>query len=380
MKRKNESNNDEILIGTHRVTVVIPGMLGIASLVAGIMLVDVASPAANALIGVGLIALSAGIYLFLHSKHYRVHIDDGKKFITIIENGFRRTNRVEIPSSSYTGILVQPRISDNPGNRTASRYEVFLTSDLGSTLLISEYKNEEEALAYAKELESKFGFTLHYEDELSRMFKGKRQHLGGTSKMVLPERSGISVSRRGDVVSLKWKTRRDVITYSCMVMGIYGVIHIILFAAVPMLKENSLIYLLYAGILLAAFIVFAIFGIAVLGTFTLECAPNQLIYYVKVLGGKIGERSIARASIALVKNSIGKGNETITIMTERGCVAIRRMVDQVKKGGLNIADLSIFGEVTILKNECIEIPATSLSLQEKFFIEDVILRSMPESR
>lgn len=380
MKRKNESNNDEILIGTYRVTVVIPGMLGIASLVAGIMLVDVASPAANALIGAGLIALSAGIYLFLHSKYYRVHIDDGKKIITIIENGFRRTNRVEIPSSSYTGIFVQPRMSDNPGNRTASRYEVLLTSDLGSTLLISEHKNEEEALAYAKELESKFGFNLLYEDELSRMFKGKRQHHEGTARMTLPERSGISVSRRGDMVSLKWKTWRDPFTYGCIMMGIYGVIHMILFAAVPLLKENLLIYLLYAGILLAALIFFVIFGIAVLGTFTLECTPNRLIYYVRIIGRKLGERSIASASIALVKNSIGKGNETITIITERGCVAIRRMLDQVKKGGLNIADLSIFGEVIILKNECIEIPATSLSLQEKFFIEDVILRRMAGSR
>lgn len=151
------------------------------------------------------------------------------------------------------------------------------------------------------------------------------------------------------------------------------------FTAVPIMKDSAFIFLLYVGIVFVVLIILIFFGVTIFGTAILNFDHNRIYYHVQVLGAKIGERSLDVESVILVKHSIGRGNETIQVVSERGLIAINRMIELVKSKGINIADLSILGEVANLNNESINIPVASLTLADRFYIEDMILRSMAES-
>ncbi len=372
-------SDDVFFIGGCEISAVIPGLAGIAFLGAGMALINMERHIAHALLGLGITIMSLGIYLYFHSRDYRIRIDGEKKLITIVEKGFRKSNNIEISCNKFFGILVQPRLGDGRKSGRASRYEVLLIGSKGSTLLFAEYKREEDALAFAKDLQLKYGFVLYNDDEISRLLKAKRRSLKTKPAVVEPKKSsGISVLRQGEKVSLKWKTVRDPATMCAVVLGMYGVMHLIVFTAVPLAKDNSLIYLIYSGTILAGLIAIIIIGVTILGTFTLNLENNRINYHVKIFGAKLGERSMDVGSIILVKNSIGRRNATIQVVSERGLIAIMRMIELVKKEGIQITDLSILGEVGIFNNENINIPVGSLTLSDRFFIEDMILSRMSE--
>lgn len=379
MTGRTKSVDDEFLIGGNGITAAIPGLIGIAFLGAGIMIIETVVHLGHALIGLGMTVLSLGMYFFLRSRNYRIRIDTGKKSITIVETGFRKRNRIEISTDKYSGILVQPRMDDGKAAGTAIRYDVMLMSDQGSTLLFSEHKNEEEAMALARGLHFEYGFSLHVDDELSRLFKVKRQ--GGKVKTgIEPGVSGaVSITRRGNTVSLTWKAMRDPFIFFSLLVGIYGVIHMVVFTAIPLMTESSLVYLFYAGIALAALIAILFIIVTLFGTYILEFIHDRVNYHVRMLGVRLGERSMKVNSIVLVKNCIGRGNGTIQVVSERGLIAIMRMIELVKKKGIQIADLSILGEVAVFNNESIQISVASLPLSDRLYIEDMLLGRMAES-
>ena len=160
---------------------------------------------------------------------------------------------------------------------------------------------------------------------------------------------------------------------------LYGLIHAVVFAALPFLEGSAFLYVFYALLAIGVMLLVTIGGMTVLGTFILSCTPDRITYGVKVFGKTTHEQSMEGASIAVVKNSVGMGDESIQVLSEGGLVRIRRLVEMMRRGGPKITDISIVGEVAMFKSEYINIPAASLTLAERFFIEDMITRSMPVS-
>lgn len=376
---RTEYRNEELIIGGSGITATIPGVIGIAFLAAGIMALESMVYLGHSLIGLGMMVMSLGIYFFLRSRNYHIRINTGKKSITIVETGYRYRNCITISSDKYSGILVQPRMDDGKARGTALRYDVMLVSDQGSTLLFSEHKNEEDAMALAKGLHLEYGFSLHVDEEISQLFKMK--HRGSKEKTRIDPgmSSAVSVSRRGETISLTWKVMNDPFMIFCLLMGIYGVIHLVVFTVIPLMKDSSFVYLFYAGMAIAALMALIFITVMLLGTFTLEFDLDRVNYHVRIPGARLGERSLKVNSIVLVKNCIGRGNGTIQVVSERGLIAIMRMIELAKKGGIDIADLSILGEVAVFNNESIHIPVASLPLSDRLYIEDMLLGRMAES-
>ncbi|TFH38821.1 MAG: hypothetical protein E4G96_09935 [Chrysiogenales bacterium] len=123
----------------------------------------------------------------------------------------------------------------------------------------------------------------------------------------------------------------------------------------------------------------AIAVVNLVGTHHLDITSERLSYYIRIFGKKIVNRVMDSASIGLIKNSIGGPEDRIQVMSSRGLVAVRKISEKIKGDTSKSPDMSIVGELLSLKDDYIDIPVKSLSLAEKLFIENMILRRIPVS-
>jgi hypothetical protein len=103
----------------------------------------------------------------------------------------------------------------------------------------------------------------------------------------------------------------------------------------------------------------------------LQVNEFEVTYFKKILGKRLKERKIKRHELAIVKNSLDIKIGTISLITKDALETIQDLGLRIESG--KKPDFNMLSDLISLKDEIIEINTSSLSMTEKFFIENMIL-------
>jgi len=111
------------------------------------------------------------------------------------------------------------------------------------------------------------------------------------------------------------------------------------------------------------------------GVFVLNIQKNVINYYWQFMGKWIRYREIARENVLMIKNTFDMNDGHIEIIGKDTFGFIMKLVPEIK----DIARTRLKDDVTLqqlihAQNRIIRLEVSSLSINEKFFIEEMLLR------
>jgi hypothetical protein len=330
----------------------------------------------HVLIGMGIIFASGGMLFLFNTRSYTVEIDPDKGIVLIFSPGRNRMEPLELPIGYFKNIVIQRSLTKrSSGRQSVSRYEISLMSDSGSSLHISDFTDRDKAVAYGKELQKIFRINLiTEEDSIRDLLKQRTVHGDRTIKVTLSEKSRLISIPEGESIKVKWNCRNTLIQNFVLLVIIYGFFHLIHFAVVPSTGNTVVSVVLYGISALLILIVVSIIVMNGIGTYYLIISDTTIQYYINLFGKKTGNRSMNKNEIGMIKNSIGGQNNSIQIMSTKGLAISSKLMDAFSKQASPVPDLSMVGAIYSLKDEMMDINASSLSMREKWYIESLILR------
>jgi hypothetical protein len=110
------------------------------------------------------------------------------------------------------------------------------------------------------------------------------------------------------------------------------------------------------------------------GTYYLAISKTAILYYVSLFGIKMGARSMEKAEIGMIRHSIGGQDNMIQLMSTKGLVIVRELMNAFSGRSSAVPAISIAGAIFSLKDEMMSINVASLSVREKWYIASRMLR------
>ena len=368
-------SNNRIRVSSHRWGFIVFILCGIISLTAGIVLLGRIVTTDHVLIGVGIVFTSGGILFLLNARSYIVEVESERGILRIIDTGRKRGLPVEIPINFFKFIIIERSLTElSSGKRQTSGYEISLMSDSGSYLHLASFNDRDKTIQLGKELQKIFNIDLISEEDSIKKLIMKRMAGINTINASLPENSVIVSNTKSDSFEVTWNCRKSIIQQFLTGLILYGFFHLVHYAVVPTAVNPVISILAYGFIVLMILIVASIIIVNAIGIYHLVISNSTIRYHVSLFGKKIGERSMEKADLGMIKHSIGGQDNTINLMSIKGLEIVRGLMDAFKKPVSSGLDLSMAGAVFSLKDEMMSINVSSLSMREKWFIVSRILR------
>ena len=367
--------NNTLIIKSSRTFIWIATFSGIGLLITGIYLIFSHMSGGHLILSAGLVLSSLGLLFFLNSRYYKIYLNSDPGFISILESTFTQIAPFKIPIKRYSIISIQTKLTPDRKKNIVTSYEIVLMNEFGSSLHVAEFSGKDEALNFARKLQDLTGRDL-YIDNTPVIKNVKLKDVPVMKLSVdLPDKTRIKKSFQNDTLSLKWKKSFSFFQYLFFLSLVYGFFHFFNFV----LFADEILSLLRSVV--NGFLLFILFIVAMTilltnaGTFVLNIQKNVINYYWQFMGKWIRYREIARENVLMIKNTFDMNDGHIEIIGKDTFGFIMKLVPEIK----DIARTRLKDDVTLqqlihAQNRIIRLEVSSLSINEKFFIEEMLLR------
>lgn len=158
---------------------------------------------------------------------------------------------------------------------------------------------------------------------------------------------------------------------------LYGFFHIIFFVIAPTGDIGVLRYVLYGFTGFISIVLLYSFLINLLGKPSLTIGSRGITWHTSVLGKWVGRKEMERGDVAVIRNSLNLDDNTIQIIGRQGLEAMSRLAREMKKFEKGKKPgFTLLSDVMTIKKEMIIIDASALTIADRLFIEQNILRIM----
>jgi len=361
-------SNKTIKVKSTPYVYIIVGAIGFITLGLGIYLFGSNYPLDQILFSFGIIFCSGALALFINTQYYKIYINEEPGFISILESTSKTITPFKIPISYYSSINIQPSVQNSS---SSSNFEVHLFSNSGSSLFIKNFNTKEKALNFSTDLQKILKLDLQINHNPYLKSKIQQVEKQSARSIDLPPRSSLQKIVQNNVPLYKWKNKITPL-FSIALLGVlYGFIHISYFVIRPDSNNSFAFYIISGFTAFLAFIITITSILNLLGSNYLQINESHVIYFKKFLGKKINVKKVKRQDLAVVKNSLDMKIGTISLLTKNGLEIMKDLGLHIENG--KKPDFSMVSDLISLKDEIIEIDTSSLSMTEKFYIENMIL-------
>ncbi|HOO71972.1 MAG TPA: hypothetical protein PK926_09435 [Spirochaetota bacterium] len=373
MKDRTVLINNTLIIKSSRTYIWIATFSGIALLISGIYMIFSGIFGGHFTFSVGFMMSSLGLLFFVNSRYYKIYINRDPGFISILESTFTSIAPLKIPIKRYSIISIQTIVTPGQRRSLATSYEIIFMNEFGSSLHVAEFSEKDEAMIFARKLQDLTGRDL-YLDNTPVIKNVKLKDIPVTKLAVdLPRKTRISRKYENDTLVLKWKKSFSFFQYFFFISFIYGVFHFfnfVLFADEILSLIRNVVY----GILIIALGIVALtFLITNTGTFVLNIKKNVINYYWQFMGKWIRYREVSRDHVIMVKNTFNMNDNHIEIIDKDSFGFINKITPQLKNR-TSAPDIMMYQQLAHARHRIIRLDVSSLSINEKFFIEEMLLK------
>jgi hypothetical protein len=375
MKDLARLTRNTLIIKSSRAFIWIATFSGLAFLIGGIYLIFRDAFGGHITFSAGMILSSLGLLFFVNSRYYKIYINTDPGYISILESTFTSIAPFKIPIRRYSIISIQTRIVPAAKKRMVVSYEIILMNEFGSSLHVAEFSEKDQAMTFARNLQDLTGRDL-YIDNTPVIKNVKMRDIPAIRLAVdLPEKCRVSRKLVDNTMVLKWKKRFTFFQYFFFVALIYGVFHFFNFV----LFSDEILSLLRHVVYGFAGAALAIVALTVLltntGTFVLSIDRDTVSHYWQFMGKWIGYHELKREDILMVKNTFDMNDNHLEVIDRNTLDFLNRLVADFKgTGGLKAPAGVVVQKLIQARKRIMRLDVSSLSISEKFFIEEMLLR------
>ncbi len=367
MKTRETISENSIKIKTPRLVFLAVSIVGVSLIGGGFFLLGKVEFFEDLCISIGFILTSSGLMSYIHSEYYKIYLDNPPGYLTIIESTFKQITTVKVPLDYYSHIIIHKSLQNGNSGKNRTGYEVELMSHAGTTLVIAEESIEDNALEFAKKIQNTTGMDIILND-LPVDFK-RDPHTGGFT-IDTGKQSTIKHIKKGVDSIITWKNTKNPLFYLFTLLLMYGLFHLVHFAFAPHIHNSLVVYFIYgtAGFLSVVIVISLLFNLA--GTTYLLVSPDSISTFTALLGKRFRKREILKNDIGLIRNPVSTRARNFMVISKSGLMLARKIINTVS---IDIKDIP---GIVNLKNEIIVVPVSSLTINEKLFIEREIARTI----
>ena len=372
MKGRVAITDEYITMKPARVVFWILAIIGALMLLGGIYLLGELHPVDHILFSFGIIFTAGSMYFFMNTRYNKVYINRDENSISILDSSIRSIHPVKIPLSYFHWVALQRKSDDSGGG-----FEIHLMNSYGSSLLVAEYPDNKQAIDFARQLQSRLGIDILMEEEAINRLLQKRKSGRDLKDLVTRDETSLIVSDQGSRREITWKNRWGLLQSFFFGAILYGFFHISWFVIAPSSHIGFFRYVLFGFAGFIALILLYSFLVNLLGRPSLTVGSSGITWHISLLGKWIGRKEMDRGNVAVVRNSLNLDDNTITIISRQGLEAMSRLARTLKDMGEGKRPgFAIVSDVMTLKDEMIIIDASALTIADRLFIEQAILRIM----
>jgi len=372
MKGRVIITDEYIKIKKGRVVYWILGLLGSLMFTGGVYLLGSLFPIDHILLSFGIIFTASSMWFFLNSRYNKVYINQEDDAISILDSSIRSIHPVKIPLSYFHWVALQRKSTDSGGG-----FEIHLMNSYGSSLLIAEFSDNRKAVDFARDLQERLGIDILMEEEAINRLLQRRKSGRDLKDLVDRDETSLIIADQGSRKEITWKNRWGLLPNFFFGAILYGFFHISYFVIAPSTDIGFIRYILFGFIGLIALLFLYTFFVNLLGRPSLTIGSGGITWHTSLMGKWIGRREMDRGDVAVIRNSLNLDDNTITIISRQGLEAMSRLARALKElGEGNRPGFTILNDIMTLKDEMITIDASALTIADRLFIEQTILRIM----
>ena len=284
----------------------------------------------------------------------------------------RSIHPVKIPLSYFHWVSLQRKSDDSGGG-----FEIYLMNSYGSSLLAAEFSDNKRAIDFARQLQERLGIDILMEEEAINRLLQKRKSGRDLKDLVSQKDTSLTVTDQGARQEITWKNRWSIAQSFFFGAILYGFFHISYFVIAPSSDIGFIRYVLFGFTGLIALLLLYSFLVNLLGRPSLTIGSQGITWHISVLGKWLGRKEMDRGNVAVVRNSLNLDDNTLTIVSRQGLEAMSRLARALKElGDGKKPGFAVLSDVMTLKSEMIVIDASALTITDRLFIEQNILRIM----
>lgn len=371
MKSKALFSGNSLNIKTPILALLAASLLSTGLIVAGVYFLRSIYPFDHLLIGLGILFVSGALFFMVNTKYYKLHFNEEPGYISLVESTSWEISPFKIPLKYFTEILMQYTIND----RKKPEYEIILKNRFGSMLLVAKFDNEKDAKKFSQKMESTVGLPLTCRNEIE-LDSINRKHPFNPYPLFLPDNSGVLTAETRDSASISWKVKYHPFQVGFILGIYYGFFHILHFSIIPFGELNALsIIVIYTamGILLSLIITVILFSF--FGRYYVIVGREEITTYHQVFGRKYHEQQMKKDDVAIIRSTIDPENETFIIASRKGIGALNNLLKNYTRGRKKIKEMIEIDDVIKLRDEIFRLDVSTLSLVEKLYIDQFILKN-----
>ncbi len=344
---------------------------GLILLATGIYTFNWIYPFGHLLIGFGILFVCGGLFFMLNTKYYKIHFNEEPGYLSLVESTGWEISPFKIPLKYFTDVLMQYTLND----KRKPEYEIILKNRLGSMLLVSKFSNEKEARAFSEKMEANLGLPLSVRTDIE-LDSVNRKHPYNPYPLFLPDGSTVKTAENRNSVSISWKVKYHPLQVAFILGFYYGFFHILHFSLIPAAGVNMIgVIVIYTtlGILLSLLISALLSSLV--NRYYITVSKDEIHTYHTLFGKKTGEIKMKKEDIAIIRSTIEPSNETIIIASRKGIGALNNLLKKFVFGVKDIKKILEIEEIISIRDEIIRLDVSTLSLIEKLYIDQFILKN-----
>ncbi|NLV67065.1 MAG: hypothetical protein GXY14_05245 [Spirochaetes bacterium] len=371
MKSRAGFSQNSLNINTPIKRLLIVSLISTGLIVAGVYFLRLIYPFDHLMIGLGILFVSGSLFFMVNTKYYKLHFNEEPGYISLVESTSWEISPFKIPLKYFTEILMQYTIND----RKKPEYEIILKNRFGSMLLVAKFDNEKEAKKFSEKLQSIADLPLTCRNEIE-LDSIDRKHPFNPYPLFLPEDSGIKTSETRDTAAISWKVKYHPFQVGFILGIYYGFFHILHFAIIPFGRlDAAAIIVIYTALGILLSIIITVIMFSFFGRYYIVVWREEIQIYHQVFGRKYHEQTMKKEDVAIIRSTIDTENETIIIASRKGIGALNNLLKNYTRGRKKIKEMIDIDDVIKLRDEIFRVDVSTLSLVEKLYIDQFILKN-----
>jgi hypothetical protein len=196
--------------------------------------------------------------------------------------------------------------------------------------------------------------------------------------LFLPKDSCIKIVETADAAAISWKVKYHPFQVGFMLGIYYGFFHILHFVIIPFGQlDATAIIVIYTALGLLLSILITIIMLSYFGRYYIVMGRDEIQIYYQVFGRKYNEQTMMKEDVAIIRSTINIENERIIIASRKGIGALNSFI--LSRGSKKMSDIDnaakFIDDAIKLKDEMFMMDVSTLSLAEKLFIDQFILKN-----
>ena len=318
-------------------------------------------------IGLGLLLIIMGFFLLPNSGGLRFSINSSRGILEIQNfSGFQKKTTA-FPLDYFSQIIIQEHLQKKSRHKFLIRYEVFLETAASTYLLLADFPDKKQALAFVEKLSHILLLNVYYQQKLYTKAEFQVRTENVPEDITLSETSQLKKNQQEQSIVLTWKHTPGIFSWIAWFCSLTGIYYLLTY----LIPGNTADYLVPI-IVFILFLILAAFSLT--NKSALYLGRESIRYKRSISGFELHFKSMNWDDVGKICNSIV--SPRLLLFSLEMDEIIEEYLALLQTGTDIAGNVDLMTKLEFIKKEQLNLNVSCLSVSDRTRLEQEIMNFM----